>query len=693
MKKYPFKKKFIHVMAASALLATPIATIGPIGETSIAIAQQVEKRPIIDVINEKLEGQEVNAEEILKAMAEIVYATELDDLQNAIDDFRENYRDAFHIVFDNEQTVDDLIQFVLIVENEFKELGSDEVLERLLNEGYYPFMDDLIDDLKKEHREVSDLESTLKEHLGVELIDVVMMKEDLDSELGLSTTQRINIKKALAEAVKEAEDVPSTGDSLEDLTNRFISIYEEMDDDAKENLQEARNALREREVNWEDVLGEGEFTDQDDPSDDDNDSESGGGSTPTDPDDEENDTTDPSDTEITLDEDMLDFEVVEKDGEERAVSTVDSEKFQELLDEHDAISRVEVELQSATEQIEELLLPMEVVERIKDHNEEAIVEVVATEGAIRLPVYEIDIETLREELGASFSISISIHVVENDMALSDVKVKSPVVQFDISALSDGNEVDISRFKQHVERDFFADKDFNKDRSVVVRVNEDGTLSAMPTLFDENVASFKSVTTGKYAVIENEVQFKDLPNGYWAEEEINKLASKFILQGRSDGTVAPSEAMTRAQMAVLITRSLGLVADGEYDNSFVDVDGEEWFVDELIPAIESGIVQGRRDGTFAPNEPVTRQQTAAMISRAMEVIGYDEADLDRDLTIDVYEDKEKIGDWAEEDVERLLQAGIMTGRENGTMFDPNESTQRAHMAVTLERFLTFVKFMN
>src|SRR5699024_8560758 len=101
MKKYPFKKKFIHVMAASALLATPIATIGPIGETSIAIAQQVEKRPIIDVINEKLEGQEVNAEEILKAMAEIVYATELDDLQNAIDDFRENYRDAFHIVFDN----------------------------------------------------------------------------------------------------------------------------------------------------------------------------------------------------------------------------------------------------------------------------------------------------------------------------------------------------------------------------------------------------------------------------------------------------------------------------------------------------------------------------------------------------------------------------------------------------------------
>ncbi|MFZ4451715.1 S-layer homology domain-containing protein [Salibacterium aidingense] len=68
----------------------------------------------------------------------------------------------------------------------------------------------------------------------------------------------------------------------------------------------------------------------------------------------------------------------------------------------------------------------------------------------------------------------------------------------------------------------------------------------------------------------------------------------------------------------MTRALGLDSSQAYDGSFSDVTADDWFSEELQPAIEHDIIQGREDGTFAPNETVTRQQAASMLSRATDM---------------------------------------------------------------------------
>ncbi|WP_367888735.1 S-layer homology domain-containing protein [Alteribacillus bidgolensis] len=59
----------------------------------------------------------------------------------------------------------------------------------------------------------------------------------------------------------------------------------------------------------------------------------------------------------------------------------------------------------------------------------------------------------------------------------------------------------------------------------------------------------------------------------------------------------------------------------------------------------------------------------------------------------FDDTDRIGDWAKEDVERLVQAGIISGREDGTIFDPKTGTTRAQMAKMLDEYLKFVNFSN
>ncbi|WP_035425357.1 S-layer homology domain-containing protein, partial [Halalkalibacterium ligniniphilum] len=267
-----------------------------------------------------------------------------------------------------------------------------------------------------------------------------------------------------------------------------------------------------------------------------------------------------------------------------------------------------------------------------------------------------------------------------------------IVEFSIVARSGDVEAPVNRFVQYLERDLVLSEDVNPDRTVVVRVNADGTLTVVPTIVRDGRVTFKSFTNSYYVAVEREASFTDLRDDYWAKEQIEKLAVRDIFQGRQDGTVAPGEPVTRVQLAVLITRALALVSDVEYDGRFVDVQGDEWFMGEFMAAIEAGIVLGRQDGTFSPNEPVNRQQAAAMISRAMEHIGYNEADLDTTKSITQYPDAERIGEWAEADVERLLQAGIMEGRNTG-LFDPTDETTRAQMAAMLERFLIFSDLMN
>lgn len=100
------------------------------------------------------------------------------------------------------------------------------------------------------------------------------------------------------------------------------------------------------------------------------------------------------------------------------------------------------------------------------------------------------------------------------------------------------------------------------------------------------------------------------------DAIEAIAAAGITHGCTADRYCPNESVTRIQLAALLARALDLPADREL--RFPDVPRDHVLADEVIAATEAGIVQGQTDGTFRPSQPVTRAQLASMLSRALEL---------------------------------------------------------------------------
>lgn len=111
--------------------------------------------------------------------------------------------------------------------------------------------------------------------------------------------------------------------------------------------------------------------------------------------------------------------------------------------------------------------------------------------------------------------------------------------------------------------------------------------------------------------------KDIREGQNFYSEISYLLNKNIITGYKDGTFRPGEKVTRAAAATMIGRALGF--DGTQTNSsFRDVSKESFASGYIEEAVKGKIIKGFTDGTFRPNEEVTRGQMAIFIARAFEL---------------------------------------------------------------------------
>jgi hypothetical protein len=335
----------------------------------------------------------------------------------------------------------------------------------------------------------------------------------------------------------------------------------------------------------------------------------------------------------------------------------------------------------------------------KDVN--AVVEIKTDNASYKLPVSQINVAELASKLkvdAKDVQIVVSVNVVERAQIQNGITVVSKVIEYTVEAVSgkdSKNRTPVTTFSEYVERTIVGDKDFASNNSVGVRINADGSVTSVPTLFDGNDATFKSLTNSKYAVIENFKTFPDVDKKSWAENYIETLASKLIINGKTDGTFAPGEEMTRAQFTVLLVKALGLPGE-KYEQKFSDVKPTDWFNadGELAAAIKHGIITGKPDGRFAPNEKISRTQAAVMLHRAMKLsfVKYDMSQLDKTKKVTDFKDIAKIAEWSRADIEAMYQAGIISGKPDGT-FDPNGLTKRDQMAKMLAEFLISAKLMN
>ncbi|OAH54490.1 hypothetical protein AWH48_07785 [Domibacillus aminovorans] len=312
------------------------------------------------------------------------------------------------------------------------------------------------------------------------------------------------------------------------------------------------------------------------------------------------------------------------------------------------------------------------------------------------PLTDTESKDLLAKMQASVTAPAAASSETKAAASTGIALAAPAAKFKVELVSGNKVTEIKTFGDiYVEREFVLNKTVNKNRATGVAVEADGSFTSLPTTFKtengKRIAVVRALANSDevYTVIESNITFPDVDNKKnWAEDYIEALASKYIISGSTAGTYKPNDYMTRAQFALLLSRSLGL-PEVAYDNRFKDVKGDEWFNvnGALMAAVKSGIVAGKADGTFAPNAHITRAEAAAMIGRALNLksIKFDSSKLNTAKKLTDFKDAKSIGASTRADVLKVYQAGIMSGASNGT-FQPNEFTKRDQMARILGEFL-------
>lgn len=190
------------------------------------------------------------------------------------------------------------------------------------------------------------------------------------------------------------------------------------------------------------------------------------------------------------------------------------------------------------------------------------------------------------------------------------------------------------------------------------------------------------TGGTFTLLEYDKRFSDLA-GHWAEEDIRRLSAKHIVGGMSESSFGPGQAATRAQCAALLVRALNL-PESKAALAFTDVHESAWYTGDVAAAARAGIIKGTAAGAFSPDKHITRAELAVMISRIIEgEQGLKEPEANKVLA--EYTDAGKIPAWARAGMALAAETGIIRGRTAETIV-PEGIINRAEVAVIIGRLL-------
>ncbi|MEZ7172904.1 S-layer homology domain-containing protein [Sporosarcina sp. OR05] len=346
-------------------------------------------------------------------------------------------------------------------------------------------------------------------------------------------------------------------------------------------------------------------------------------------------------------------------------------------------------------------VPGTILNALDNKNSKAVVTLQFGTVSYELPVNAFDLSAAATDLDvASAELSLVVSVTKVDNPLKDkaaYKVLADAIDFEVKLVAPNDKsVTLSVFPTPIKRSLPAASTLNPLTTVGVTVDANGKVTAVPTYVsgDKSANLYRS-TNSVYTLIEYSKSFADLTGGTsWAGEYVDKLASRMVVNGKTDTTFAPTLKITRGEFAAILSRGLGIVAVDPAGTSFKDVSTKQAFNQngEISAVVEAGIVTGYKDGTFRPYEEITRDQAAIMISRAIDYVGADKVTFDKKKALTAFKDNKQIGAASRNHVERVYQAGLLDGYQDDT-FRPNADANRAQMAKIIYNFLAEIEFIN
>ena len=179
------------------------------------------------------------------------------------------------------------------------------------------------------------------------------------------------------------------------------------------------------------------------------------------------------------------------------------------------------------------------------------------------------------------------------------------------------------------------------------------------------------------------QFTDMPKYTdWAHAGLDYCIANGMLNGTSATTIEPGSATTRAQLVTILWRQNGCPTPTR-TCSFTDLT-QSWYKDAVAWAAETGIVNGRTDGTFDPKAPITRQEMATMLYR---YATFAKLDTSAKGDLSVFPDDDQVLAYAVDAMTWANGAGLVKGnsRDGVNYLDPWGNATRAQVATILMRF--------
>ena len=176
-------------------------------------------------------------------------------------------------------------------------------------------------------------------------------------------------------------------------------------------------------------------------------------------------------------------------------------------------------------------------------------------------------------------------------------------------------------------------------------------------------------------------FTDVSEKDWFYGDVMFVYENGLMLGTSKTLFSPHGTATRGMMATILWRMEGSpVPKGK--NSFTDVEAEKWYADAITWTAENGIFAGYGKDKFGPDDPITREQLAAIFYRYADYKGYD---LTVKGNLDKFKDADKITDYAKTAMQWAVGSGLMKGK-SGNLLDPQGTATRAEIAAMLHRFI-------
>ena len=206
------------------------------------------------------------------------------------------------------------------------------------------------------------------------------------------------------------------------------------------------------------------------------------------------------------------------------------------------------------------------------------------------------------------------------------------------------------------------------------VDEDGNV-ALP--FDH---------ASQYAIVidekSHELPFADVSEGAWYESAVRYVYTHGIMSGYGDKLFGPDDDLSRAQLCQIVYNMEGQPTVSG-DSAFTDVADGAWYADAVSWAAENGIVGGYGDGKYGPDDPITREQLAAILYRYAQNKGYD-VSVGEDTNILSYTDAFDVAEYAIPAMQWACGAGVIEGVTESTL-EPQGNATRAQVATMLQRF--------